>query len=226
MTEEIQIHTRIQAVISSFKTEMETTVFGSIPEVVIDFVLKAKNELEKIKTDSLTPNNIYLKSSEEIVTMATTVIKNWELKADNQMTELKYVPVSGMKHGANFYEVCCKAIRILSKFEMSEETKAWFNKHAASFLNAETSSEGCFIATACYGDYDHPIVIQLRHFRDKYLNEKKWGKRFITYYYKHSPSFARFVSKYSTLKSLVRTILILPLFHISKIIQPLKSKLP
>ena len=42
MIEEIQIHTRIQSVISSFKTEMETTVFGSIPEVVIDFVLKAK----------------------------------------------------------------------------------------------------------------------------------------------------------------------------------------
>ena len=33
--------------------------------------------------------------------------------------------------------------------------------------NASSSSGGCFVATATMGDYNHPVVIDLRNFRDK-----------------------------------------------------------
>ena len=31
---------------------------------------------------------------------------------------------------------------------------------------------GCFVATAVYGNYDHPVVLDLRYFRDHFLDQK------------------------------------------------------
>lgn len=50
--------------------------------------------------------------------------------------------------------------------------------------------EGCYIATAVYGSYDHPNVLVLRRFRDVYLSNTKWGRAFIRVYYRYSPSIA------------------------------------
>ncbi|MDD4080376.1 MAG: hypothetical protein PHP02_03050, partial [Eubacteriales bacterium] len=51
--------------------------------------------------------------------------------------------------------------------------------------------EGCYIATAVYGNYNHPRVIILRWFRDKTLNTTYFGKRLVVLYYKISPSIVR-----------------------------------
>ena len=44
-----------------------------------------------------------------------------------------------------------------------------------------SSSDGCYIATMVYGDYDHPQVMVLRDFRDNYLDKRSWGKQFIKF---------------------------------------------
>lgn len=49
------------------------------------------------------------------------------------------------------------------------------------------SSEGCYIATAVYGSYQHPNVLILRKFRDLYLKERLLGRAFIKIYYYFSP---------------------------------------
>ncbi len=46
------------------------------------------------------------------------------------------------------------------------------------------SSEGCFIATAVYQDYDHPQVLKLRKFRDDKLKKSLLGRAFIRLYYR------------------------------------------
>lgn len=51
----------------------------------------------------------------------------------------------------------------------------------------------CFIATAVYEDYNHPQVMVLREFRDKYLLTNKLGTKFVNVYYKYSPVFADYV---------------------------------
>jgi len=48
----------------------------------------------------------------------------------------------------------------------------------------------CFIATSVYGDYNHPKVQALRHFRDNQLTITAWGRNFTAYYYKKSPAIA------------------------------------
>lgn len=70
---------------------------------------------------------------------------------------------------------------------------------------------GCFIATACYGDYDAPEVIRLRKFRDERLLTTTAGIFFVKYYYIISPSIAHRLEKSQKLKFLVRKCLLKPL---------------
>jgi hypothetical protein len=48
----------------------------------------------------------------------------------------------------------------------------------------------CFIATAVYGDYDHPQVRRFRQFRDGVLARSPAGRAFIRWYYRHGRSLA------------------------------------
>ncbi|MBI4855123.1 MAG: hypothetical protein HY818_00030 [Acetobacterium woodii] len=63
-----------------------------------------------------------------------------------------------------------------------------------SYSNSSSSKkEGCFIATACYGDYHAPEVIILRKFRDEYLVNSNLGRIAVKIYYKVSPFIASFI---------------------------------
>ncbi|WP_417198138.1 phospholipase D-like domain-containing protein [Bizionia sp.] len=53
--------------------------------------------------------------------------------------------------------------------------------------------EGCYIATMVYGNYNHPEVLELRKFRDITLKKRLIGRKFIKFYYKHSPNYVRYV---------------------------------
>ncbi|WP_460739390.1 RCC1 domain-containing protein [Nocardioides ginkgobilobae] len=51
--------------------------------------------------------------------------------------------------------------------------------------------EGCYIATAVYGDYEAPAVVVLRRFRDESLASSAAGRAFIRIYYRLSPALAQ-----------------------------------
>lgn len=55
---------------------------------------------------------------------------------------------------------------------------------------AAAPKSGCFIATACYGDYDHPDVLALRRFRDDRLLPSPAGRALVALYYAVSPPLA------------------------------------
>lgn len=60
-----------------------------------------------------------------------------------------------------------------------------------SSSSSKKSSEGCYIATMVYGDYDHPKVMILRQYRDEYLLKSFWGRCFVRVYYFLSPKAVR-----------------------------------
>ena len=62
---------------------------------------------------------------------------------------------------------------------------------------------GCFIATAAYGDYDHPLVLILRDFRDSFLLEFELGRKFVELYYTYSPPIANWIQTSSIARILV-----------------------
>jgi hypothetical protein len=76
---------------------------------------------------------------------------------------------------------------------------------------------GCFIATAAYGNYDHPNVQILRGFRDRYLSTSGFGRMLVGFYYQYSPALARFAGKHKSIKALTRFNLV-PLIGMSTIV--------
>ena len=65
----------------------------------------------------------------------------------------------------------------------------------------------CFVATACFGDADHPTVVTLRGFRDAVLTRFAPGRRFIAWYYSHGPGLARLLDRFPALKGPARLML-------------------
>lgn len=66
---------------------------------------------------------------------------------------------------------------------------------------------GCFIATSAYGDADHPDVIALRRFRDRYLMKTELGQDMVRLYYRYSPFISRYLDTNPILKNAVRVML-------------------
>ena len=65
----------------------------------------------------------------------------------------------------------------------------------------------CFVATAAFGDPDHPDVVFLRRFRDEILSQHRAGRGFIAAYSQIGPRLARFVIKRRALRSASRSTL-------------------
>ncbi len=78
----------------------------------------------------------------------------------------------------------------------------------ARYREAGGTAQGfCFVATAAYGDYDHPQVRILRAFRDLVLAKSAFGRGFIRAYYASSPPLARFIAGGDARRFVARMIL-------------------
>jgi hypothetical protein len=65
----------------------------------------------------------------------------------------------------------------------------------------------CFIATAAFSDANHPTVVELRRTRDEVLKKTIVGRKFVKFYYKHSPRIAAAMSERPLVRSVSRGIL-------------------
>ena len=74
--------------------------------------------------------------------------------------------------------------------------------------------DGCFIASAAYGSYLAPHVVNLRDFRDRYLSTNPFGTWFVEFYYQHSPPIADYIRERETLRAIVRSVLALVVYSI------------
>ncbi|HEA29696.1 MAG TPA: hypothetical protein ENH91_06835 [Leeuwenhoekiella sp.] len=85
-------------------------------------------------------------------------------------------------------------IEIIDSFKSKINTKIRDNKQKT----------GCYIATMAYGDYDHPQVLELRKFRDDFLNKTILGRNFIKLYYRYSPSLAERLKNKQGINPIIR----------------------
>jgi hypothetical protein len=85
-----------------------------------------------------------------------------------------------------------------------------------SYVSIEIApkSDGCYIATHVYGNYDDPNVLILRNFRDTVLKRYKLGVKFINIYYNFSPKLvSRFYNK-PTINKFIKTCILNPLTYL------------
>lgn len=86
--------------------------------------------------------------------------------------------------------------------EYAQKIKALDPEFKMPEPKADTSSGGCYVATAVYGSYDCPQVWTLRRFRDNTLAETWYGRAFIRAYYAVSPTLVKWFGKTEWFKNL------------------------
>ena len=96
---------------------------------------------------------------------------------------------------------------------MSDEIKNDLNSRNVDIpaVNIESYNSGCFVATATLGDSNHPIIYDLRFYRDNYLRKRNWGRVFIKQYYTYSPFLANIIKRNNILRKLCLYLLIKPI---------------
>ena len=65
------------------------------------------------------------------------------------------------------------------------------------------SPSKCFVSTVCFGE-SAPETMALRYWRDDYLAEKTWGRKFIVWYYSNGERLAQLVARSNALRLLFR----------------------
>jgi hypothetical protein len=81
----------------------------------------------------------------------------------------------------------------------------------STHIEIDNRSRPCYIATACYGDANHPDVRALRQWRDHTLVERWQGRVLIRLYHLLSPTLARRLSNRGLVGRLVRQHALEPL---------------
>ncbi len=104
--------------------------------------------------------------------------------------------------------------RLFNAFKWDSPTRPLRSPSHPSSPEAKNNATGCFIATACYGSYEHPQVIILRSFRDEQLLTCSLGKRFVRLYYRYSPIIATRLDSSGTTAMIVKTLILKPLIFL------------
>lgn len=96
--------------------------------------------------------------------------------------------------GVGINEIRAKIIEALA-----QQSIKYPKRKSTSTPNTSTQvtnkKQGCYIATAVYGNYDCPPVWTLRRYRDLILAKSWYGRIFINIYYKTSPLLVKYFGK-------------------------------
>lgn len=173
------------------------------------FVNSCRSDLIAIRDVLGGSANLYINLSSAVASAAINAIVE-NINAAQQMASISSV---GSSERTSLKEDVTKAksvMRSISSLDMSVQCRNYFNKNNATLnriYNQINNSGGCYIATMVYGDYDHPQVMVLRNFRDTYLAKREWGKRFIRFYYKHSPGWVERLKNHKRINQAIKLIL-------------------
>jgi hypothetical protein len=92
-------------------------------------------------------------------------------------------------------------------------------KDLAKSTNGDNGEdEGCFIATAAYGDPNAPDINKLRKFRDEKMLTNSEGRNLVNTYYRYGPVGAKFISKRPVARFLTKELLIRPVTNFVSLI--------
>ena len=95
-----------------------------------------------------------------------------------------------------------------SKPEQTTRLNSSYSQPSRVPMSSSTKkSEGCYIATMAYGDYNHPKVMVLRRYRDNVLAKSFCGRAFIRTYYWLSPKLVKMLSGHKRINAIIRTVL-------------------
>lgn len=95
----------------------------------------------------------------------------------------------------------------LDRQTVSEMVKICIAALAPKYAENQPQKSGCFVATACFGSPDQPVVTTLRGFRDSHLTRTSLGRAFIQWYYVNGPALASWIASKPAARLIVRSLL-------------------
>jgi hypothetical protein len=206
-----------KARVQQFFIDFENAPFEEKIKIIIEFVESNFDAVENAKRILGENTEEFRFYSDSIFMMpAAKFTELLELcKLDSQKRNKIFEPVSDQSYGATMWD---QYTYIMVRNYPSGPVKGWpFNQDARiswtmpllefGSLKSQKStpkSEGCYIATMAYGDYDHPQVLKLRDFRDDYLSKTLLGLSFIKFYYFISPKLVQVFQNKKGLNHFIR----------------------
>lgn len=167
--------------------------------------------------------------SPEIESTFTTVIHNKQMRKkygqafvnkwagqalDEFNKSLRVMPTQGVHYQAGMalylLERKVEAQTFLEKAQQGDDRETAMEA-AKTITRMNEKKGGCFVATACYGSYDHPDVLVFRRWRDDMLMPSTLGRAFVDVYYRFSPPLANRVRQMPRLSGAIRRFVLEPL---------------
>jgi hypothetical protein len=195
----------------------------------VDSIENAKSLISSCKSKLQNIKNILGSSDELYLNVSSAVVSN----ALGMIIEVVNDAQSGLEYNRakllvlpSIVSDAVSAISLMDSLDMNSQTRRRFSENKATINSINTQldsvrrqirsatssssssgSSGCYIATMAYGDYDHPQVMELRKFRDEFLNKSLLGRIFISLYYKYSPLLVQRLKDKPKTNDIIRTLL-------------------
>lgn len=158
--------------------------------------------LNTMKTKLGNTNVLYMNTSSAVVSSAINAL----VEIVNQQQTLSW----DKNELRSVIRNAVALMALLRNMNMDAKTRGYYNRNKSTLDNINNQlnpSEGCYIATMVYGDYNHPQVLILRSFRNKYLATRNWGRAFIKSYYKYSPILVEKLKSHQRVNLVIRKLL-------------------
>lgn len=202
----------------SVEVDTVTSCIEEFDEVVISkmsinrLVSQSEPELRKIKNLLGKDDEFYLDISSAVVVRVLGGLIDLHNNGQNSVINNG----SSLDEFASTLEWIIAVIsKIQNYFGMTSEIRRRVNLNAQTMNGTKSqvesaikeSSDGCYIATMAYGDYDHPRVLILREYRDEVLSSNMFGRLFIKFYYSTSPYLVMLLKNQKVINSVIRKLL-------------------
>ena len=176
--------------------------FGRSISDVQGLVEKSIPYINRMKEKLGSSDDLYIKVTSAVVSSAVNAI----VEIINMKQELAIGNTNELKP---IISAAISAMGIIGNIDMDTMTSQYYNSNSSTLISMNRrlnpSDDGaCYIATMAYGDYEHPQVQILRHFRDLYLAQRNWGKWFINTYYKYSPKLVERLKNHTLINKFIR----------------------
>lgn len=178
------------------------------------FVNSCKPHLDSIASQLGATNDLYIKISTAVANNALGMLIS--VINDAQSNQLSIIDGTLKSK----IDDALSVMSIISGLAMTAQERRRFNDNKATLsnirdqvttitrkMNEKNNSNGCYIATMVYGDYDHPQVLVLRDFRDSVLRKSMLGRAFIRFYYRYSPTWVKHLKGHKKFNAVIRSIL-------------------
>lgn len=158
--------------------------------------------INRMKEKLGSSNDLYIKVTSAVVSAAVNAI----VEIINMQQSLSLGNADRLKP---VISAAISAMGIIGNIDMDTKTSQYYNSNSSTLVSMNrrlnpSDNGACYIATMAYGDYEHPQVQILRHFRDLYLAQRNWGKWFIKTYYKYSPKLVDKLKNHTLINKFIR----------------------